>query len=167
MRMLLSTFAVAAVGVVIAAPVSAETPQHKIARLEKEVRKLRAENAALKSQVATLTQQRDAAQAQVASVTQERDAARLQAANLQNQLTSVTNERDGLRIQVTSLNQALAQAQQGVMGAMMSMGPLAVFNNVLPQLRAYYLANAPKFDSSYFSSGSDYASYTFTWCGFC
>ncbi len=115
------------------------------------VKACRAQIVTLKRVNATLRLQRNAARAQ-------RDALAGQVDTLNGQVDTMTSERDQARSQ-------LATAQSGVAGALSTMTPAAIWPLFRSPIASVY--STPRYSNSYFSSGSDYASWTFTFCGFC
>lgn len=90
-----------------------------------------------------------------------------QNAALRRQVTKLTGRVDKLSADLALTNERLRIAQTGVTGTILTMNPLDVFNQIFPSLRALFNRNEPRFEASVYTSGSDYASYTFTFCGFC
>jgi hypothetical protein len=76
---------------------------------------------------------------------------------LNRKVTTLTTERDTARAERDA-------ARAGVGTALATMPPEIIwsyFGTIANQF------NTPKYSKSYFSSGDNYASWTFTWCGFC
>jgi hypothetical protein len=78
-------------------------------------------------------------------------------ATLSAQLATTLAERDEAQRQ-------LAQAQSGVNGALSTM-PAADIWPLFTTISQRY--TTPRYSSSYYSSGTDYRSWSFTYCGFC
>lgn len=138
-----------------AVPAPAATPPSKeVAKLRREVARLKAQNRDLRRSLRTAISERDRLQREKASLTAERDDARAQATDLTGQVATLTNERDTAR-------QQLATAQRGIGGLISTMAPVDIWNLAFPAVAAVFRSD--RWHTSYYSLGS----YTFTCCGFC
>lgn len=93
------------------------------------------------------------------------------AASCKTKLCRVEVQNRALRAQVRTLkqkleiaNQKLAKAQESVQGAISTMPPAMIWG-LFPVIASVY--STPAWSNSYFSSGPDYESWSFTRCGFC
>jgi hypothetical protein len=59
----------------------------------------------------------------------------------------------------------LQTAQSGVAGTLATMTPAQIWPLFTDPIAGLFVTAV--WSKSYYSSGSDYASWTFTWCGFC
>lgn len=90
---------------------------------------------------------------------------------LSGQIQTLTEERDKARSDLSTTQSALsttqqqlATAQQGAVQAISTMPAASIwpyFSTIASRF------TGPKYTVSYFSSGSDYQSWSFTYCGFC
>jgi hypothetical protein len=91
-------------------------------------------------------------------VERQNAALRRQVTKLRAQVRTLKSERDTVR-------SLLAQAQSGVAGGLSTMGPDQIWPLFGNPIAAAF--NTAQWSKSYYSSGSDYESWTFTRCGFC
>ncbi len=90
---------------------------------------------------------------------------RSQLTKLQRQSRALKQKVRKLTAQRDQLAAKLAVAQQGVSSTLSTMTPAQIwplFTNPIARLFV-----TPQWSNSYFSSGPDYESWTFTRCGFC
>jgi chromosome segregation ATPase len=128
--------------------VAAPPPEKQIATLKRQI-------ATLKRTLAIRTDQRDKAQIRALEALGERDTARRQAKKLAGEIADIRTERDAARADVTAL-QAEVTRLRGL-----------VVSDVHTLANAWRQDGNAKTEVSYYTSSSDYWSYTFTYCGFC
>jgi hypothetical protein len=138
-----------AVTAVLATPAQAATPKER--KLARQVKTLKAQNTTLKNRVKTLTG---------ANTT------------LTNERNALAADKTALAAQVATLNgqvstRQLATAQQGAIPAIGTMSESDLYFTVLPVIRDVFLGGSGRYTYDFFSSGSDYSSRSFTYCGFC
>lgn len=85
---------------------------------------------------------------------------------LRQRLSAVIAQRNKAREERDTARAQLAAAQSGVAGAISTMAPERAWT-LLSNPLSRVLAAPPRFSVTYFSSGGDYESWTFTNCGFC
>jgi hypothetical protein len=85
---------------------------------------------------------------------------------LRQQLQTVIAQRNTARMQRDEARAQLTAAQNGVAGVIAGMTPDQVWG-LLGFPIGRVLAAPPRYSTSYFSSGGNYESWTFTNCGFC
>ena len=156
----------------VASPAQAATPKERnlarqVKTLKKQVKTLKTQNTTLKNSVKTLKTQNTTLTNERNGLAAEKTALGGQVNTLTVQVWTLTNERDGLKGQVTTLSGQLATAQQGAVATLGTMSESSLYFNVLPIIANVFNGGSSKYDQSFYSSGSDYSSRDFTFCGFC
>ena len=90
---------------------------------------------------------------------------RSQLTKLQRQNRALRQKIHKLTVQRDTARQQLATAQSGVAGALSTMTPEQIWPLLADPIARLY--NTPRWSNSYFSSGPDYATWSFTRCDFC
>lgn len=123
-------------------PAEAAAPP-EVVKLRRQVSLLKRANASLARQVRALRRER---------------------ANLGAQVGTLTTERDQALTDLNATRGQLVTAQSGTAGAVSTMTPDRIWNEIFPAVRGRY--STSRWSTSYYSSG-EYRSYSFTYCGFC
>jgi outer membrane murein-binding lipoprotein Lpp len=154
-----------AVTAVLAGPAQAATPKER--KLARQVKTLKAQNTTLKNRVKTLTTANTTLTNERNGLAADKTALGAQVATLNGQVGTLTNERNSLSGQVTTLSGQLATAQQGAIPAIGTMSEQDLYFTVLPVIRDVFLGGSGRYTYDFFSSGGNYSSRSFTYCGFC
>jgi TolA-binding protein len=123
-------------------------------------------NAQLKREKAALTAKVAKLKKQVVHLSGQLKTANMQLQTTQAALAQAKTDLQTAQNGNTTLQQQLAAAQTGVPGAISTMSPLDVWNNVLPAITRLMNSNGVRWQTSAYNS-SDYKTIEYVWCGFC
>jgi outer membrane murein-binding lipoprotein Lpp len=168
-----------AVTAVVAGPAQAATPKER--KLARQIKTLKAQNTTLKNRIKTLTtanrsltNERNALAsdkttlaAQVTSLNGDVGMLTIERNSLSGQVNTLSGQVNTLSGQVNTLSGQLATAQQGAIPAIGTMSEHDLYFTVLPVIRDVFLGGSARYTYDFYSSGNDYSTRDFTYCGFC